>query len=62
LLDKKAEHDDYNIKENKMKKLECTVCGYIYDEEAEGKLFADLPDDYECPICGAGKDMFEEVK
>jgi rubredoxin len=45
-----------------MKKFECTVCGYIYDEEAEGTPFADLPDDYECPLCGAGKDLFEEVE
>ncbi len=45
-----------------MKKFECTVCGYIYDEEAEGILFADLPEDYECPVCGANKDAFEEVE
>lgn len=45
-----------------MKKFECTVCGYIYDEEVEGVPFADLPDDYECPICGASKDLFEEVQ
>ncbi len=45
-----------------MKKFECTVCGYIYDEEVEGVPFADLPDDYECPICGAGKELFEEIK
>ncbi len=38
-------------------KYECT-CGYIYDEEAEGVKFEDLPDDYECPICGLGKDAF----
>lgn len=43
-------------------KYVCTVCGYVYDEEAEGKKFEELADDYECPLCGVGKDMFEEEK
>jgi rubredoxin len=34
-------------------------CGYIYDEEKEGTPFAELPDDWECPECGLGKDAFE---
>ena len=41
-------------------KYVCTVCGYVYDEEAEGKKFEELPDDYECPLCSVGKDMFEK--
>ena len=44
----------------------CIVCGYIYDPEQgdpEGEIvpgtkFADLPDDYICPLCGASKDEF----
>ncbi len=40
----------------------CTVCDYEYDEEKEGVKFADLPDDYECPDCGADKDDFELVE
>lgn len=43
-----------------MKKYICTVCGYTYDEEVEGISFNDLPDDWICPLCGVGKDMFEE--
>ena len=35
-------------------------CGYIYDEEKEGVKFADLPEDFECPECGLGKDAFTE--
>lgn len=35
-----------------MKKYICTVCGYIHETEGE------LPDDFKCPICGAGKDAF----
>ena len=33
-------------------------CGYVYDEEAEGTPFAELPEDYTCPLCGVGKDQF----
>ena len=43
-------------------KYECTVCGYIYDEEQEGVKFEDLPDDWVCPLCGVGKDMFQKVE
>ena len=40
----------------------CGVCGYIYDEEKEGVKFADLPDDWQCPVCGEGKEGFEPVE
>ncbi len=51
-----------------MKKYRCEVCGYIYDPETgdpdndikAGTAFEDLPEDWTCPICGAGKDAFEE--
>ena len=50
-------------KEIDMKKYVCTVCGYVYDpEEHDGIAFEDLPEDWVCPLCGVGKDMFEEVK
>jgi rubredoxin len=53
----------------KMQKYECTICGYIYDPEKgdpdagipPGTAFEDLPDDYECPVCGAGKADFEPI-
>ncbi len=46
----------------------CTVCGYIYDEAAgdpdhgvaPGTAWADVPEDYVCPLCGVGKDLFEQ--
>ena len=55
--------------ENGMKKYICDVCGYVYDPEvgddaagiAAGTSFDDLPDDYECPVCGVDKDDFSEV-
>ncbi len=53
-----------------MKKYRCEICGYIYDPEvgdpdndvAAGTAFEDVPEDWTCPICGAGKDAFEEYE
>jgi len=44
-----------------MAKYECVVCGYIYDEEKEGKKFSELPNDWRCPVCGVGKDRFKKI-
>lgn len=45
-----------------MAKWECSVCGYIYDPaENDNVAFEDLPDDWTCPECGVGKDMFNQV-
>lgn len=46
----------------------CTLCGYIYDPEkgdpegniGAGTRFEDLPENWVCPVCGAGKDKFEK--
>lgn len=46
----------------------CSLCGYVYDEEEgvpdegipAGTKFEDLPEDFVCPLCGAGKDELEE--
>ncbi len=43
-----------------MAKYVCTVCGHIYDEAEEGVKFEDLPEDWVCPLCGVGKDMFKK--
>jgi rubredoxin len=46
-------------------KYECNVCGYVYDPENNGvepgTPFSELPDDWVCPECGAGKDDFSAV-
>lgn len=42
-----------------MARYVCTVCQWVYDEEKEGTKFADLAEDWVCPICGVEKDMFE---
>ncbi|MDR1123944.1 MAG: rubredoxin [Elusimicrobiota bacterium] len=39
-------------------KYVCNVCGYVYDEEAEGKKWDALPADWTCPTCGVSKDEF----
>ncbi|MGN1099494.1 MAG: rubredoxin-like domain-containing protein [Christensenellales bacterium] len=35
-----------------MKEYICSVCGYVHKTEGE------LPEDFKCPLCGAGKDAF----
>lgn len=53
-----------------MKKYKCSVCGYVYDPAqgdpdngvAPGTPFESIPDSWNCPVCGATKDMFEPVE
>lgn len=64
-VDKKVE---VKKEEEKMSKYVCNVCGYVYDPSkgdpdngiAPGTNFEALPDDWVCPVCGAGKDQFEK--
>ena len=35
----------------------CSICGYVYNE-AENVPWAELPDDWKCPLCGAAKSDF----
>ena len=52
-----------------MDKWRCELCGYIYEPETgdpengikPGTPFEDLPEEWVCPICGAGKDQFSKV-
>lgn len=49
-----------------MDKWTCTICGYVYDPVkgdpdngvAPGTSWEDVPDSWECPICGASKEDF----
>ncbi|MCQ2738972.1 MAG: rubredoxin [bacterium] len=44
-----------------MEKHICTVCQWIYNPEENNDIkFEDLPDDFICPMCGVGKEMFEK--
>ncbi len=52
-----------------MKKWRCIVCNYVYDPAAgdpdngvpPGTPFEKTPEDWVCPLCGAGKEEFEPV-
>jgi rubredoxin len=52
-----------------MKKWQCVVCGFIYDEVAglpeegiaPGTRWESIPDDWACPDCGVAKADFEMV-
>ena len=37
----------------------CQICGYVYDDAKEKVPFAELPDDWKCPLCGAAKSDFK---
>ncbi|MGN1004141.1 MAG: rubredoxin, partial [Oscillospiraceae bacterium] len=51
-----------------MKQYVCSICSYTYDEAkgipeagiAPGTKWEDLPEDWKCPLCGAGKSEFRE--
>jgi rubredoxin len=51
-----------------MEKYTCAICGHIYDPNkgepmqniCSGREFSDLPDDWQCPICGASKKNFRK--
>jgi len=47
-------------------KYQCAICGHEYDPEKgepvqnipPGREFASLPEDWQCPVCGAAKKFF----
>ena len=55
---------------NPMKQMVCSICSYTYDEAkgipeagiAPGTRWEDLPEDWRCPWCGAGKEAFREKR
>lgn len=60
--------EEHQERKTVMEKYVCMACGYVYDPEvgdpdsgiAPGTAFEDLPEDWTCPVCGVGKDMFEK--
>ena len=60
-----AEDDDPTA----MYQCQVSNCGYIYRPDKgdrKGKVpagtsFAELPEDWHCPVCGAGKKMFKKL-
>jgi rubredoxin len=51
-----------------LEKYSCAVCGHTYDPDKgepiqnipPGREFCDLPDDWQCPICGASRKNFRK--
>jgi rubredoxin len=51
-----------------MEKWKC-VCGYVYDPAKgdpdhgvdPGTPWEKVPDDWECPLCGQSKEVFEKM-
>ena len=68
LTHKLVSYEHHKESEVFLMKYVCEVCGWVYDEEvgypeggiAPGTKFEDLPEDFECPLCGVGKDQFSE--
>ena len=58
------------VKGEKGMKYVCDLCGWEYDEEVgcpelgiePGTKFEDLPEDFSCLLCGAGKDCFSKAE
>ena len=56
--------------EPRMKTYMCVICGYVYDEAkgvpddgiAPGTRWEDVPLNWQCPECGAGKEDFEMME
>ena len=52
-----------------MDKYECTGCGYVYSEAKgdpdsnvkPGTKWANVPEDYVCPVCGLDKSAFQKL-
>jgi rubredoxin len=53
-----------------MRKWECEICGFIYDEALgipedgipPGTSWEAVPDDWQCPDCGESKEEFSMVE
>jgi len=61
---------DQILFEAAMKAYMCVICGFVYEEEkglpeqgiAPGTVWADVPENFKCPECGATKADFEMVE
>ena len=55
------------VDEGPWRQFICRACGYVYDEKdgdpdgglAPGTRYADIPDDWACPLCGVSKQDFD---
>ena len=62
------EHKEIQEKKPGLDNYTCSICGFQYDPAEgdpaigipPGTSFEELPEDYKCPICNAGKDYFSK--
>lgn len=60
-------YKNFSVERTGDEQYECTQCKYIYNPKfgnekagiAKGTKFSELPEDWVCPVCGEGKDMFQ---
>ena len=60
-------YNNFSVDKNGNEQYECTQCKYIYNPKfgnekdgiKRGTKFGDLPENWICPVCGEGKDMFQ---
>jgi len=68
ILSEPQHDEDHDIQPDEFGVYICNICGFRYDPAEgdpalgipAGTPFEDLPDDYKCPICNAGKDYFKK--
>ena len=53
VVSRAGEREDFSL-------WRCAACKWLYKEQAEEIKFEDLPDDWRCPVCKAGKNVFKE--
>ncbi len=39
----------------------CATCKWLYKNDIQDTPFEELPDDWKCPVCKAGKNVFEKI-
>jgi rubredoxin len=54
VIKKEGEREDFGV-------WRCSACKWLYKDKEQSVKFADLPDDWKCPVCKAGKDVFEQI-
>jgi rubredoxin len=54
VVNKEGEREDFDV-------WRCAACKWLYKEQEQKLKFDDLPDDWKCPLCKVGKNVFEKV-
>jgi len=54
VVSKTGEREDFGL-------WRCATCKWLYKEKDQVVTFEDLPEDWKCPVCDAGKNAFEKI-